>query len=786
MTGGTDTGGQRALKWHRRLPAQRRLRLLARLAGMSPAEFGLRLRRALRGRNDAARLEVAQTRAAAAGATLLTALGDDPAGVLAVALERRFFFPPGRRAELAAAARPLGDAIMAEAGRLLAGEVMLFERPLALDPAAIDWQADPLGAGRCWPAGWLSEATAIGERRADVKFVWELNRQQYLPLLGRAYWLSDDERYAARAAQLLASWLEQNPPAAGVNWCSHLEVGMRAISWLWTLPLLLAWPGLEQPLLRRWLVSLAAHYRHLVDNLSIYTDPTNHLIGETTALWLLATVLPGLPDATEQRRRCRALLLAELERQVLPDGVNVEQASSYHRFVLDFYLQFLQLSRMLDEPLPDSAERRIERMVEFCAALAGPAGRAPMTGDSDHARALPFSELVGWDFRDSLALGALLWRRSDWKTQAGPLPQAGVWLCGADAPARYAALAGRPAERFPPVAWFAHGGQAFFRAGKAELLFDAGPLGLWPNAAHGHADALSVQLRVDGRWLLADPGTGTYFADDGLRDRLRGSAAHATVNVDGLDQADPFDVFKWVNPTPLRVVQAPWSGGPFAFAGAAHGGYRRLRRPVGHRRSVLSLGDGCFVVVDELTGVGRHRVVWSWPFAPWAEVNDVDNGVCARAGASRAVLTSVCNAATVRRCRQPGVYSECYGRWQTAPRLTQQVECELSPRTPLLAFTFVDAAGRQSPEYLSVDTGPGGLLCRRRVGDAEQWLTLDPQPRRRSLGKELRATAGLAFAEYRQGGLRRALAYGGELTAATGGSPVSFRHDGRFSYYVRS
>ena len=61
----------------------------------------------------------------------------------------------------------------------------------------------------------------------------------------------------ARRRWMVADWLVQNPGGLGVNWCSHLEVAMRSISWLWTLPYVIAWDGLDADVLRRWLISLA-------------------------------------------------------------------------------------------------------------------------------------------------------------------------------------------------------------------------------------------------------------------------------------------------------------------------------------------------------------------------------------------------------------------------------------------------------------------------------------------------------------------------------------------------
>ena len=66
------------------------------------------------------------------------------------------------------------------------------------------------------------------------------------------------------------------------------------------------------------------------------------------------------------------------------------------------------------------------------------------------------------------------------------------------------------------------------------LIFDCGPLG---DGGHGHYDLLSVEAHGDGRPLVVDPGRGTYSEEPpNLRRWFRGTAAHNTVCVDGLDQ----------------------------------------------------------------------------------------------------------------------------------------------------------------------------------------------------------------------------------------------------------
>lgn len=67
-------------------------------------------------------------------------------------------------------------------------------------------------------------------------------------------------------------------------------------------------------------------------------------------------------------------------------------------------------------------------------------------------------------------------------------------------------------------------------------------------------------------------------------------------------------------------------GTPVEYAAAEHYGYQRLRRPLAHRRAVLSLGEGRFVIVDMLRGCGSYRVSRRFVFAPQVSLSRHDDG----------------------------------------------------------------------------------------------------------------------------------------------------------------
>ncbi len=98
--------------------------------------------------------------------------------------------------------------------------------------AKMSWCSDPI-SGKKWPMKFHRRINIFaGDTGAgDIKYVWELNRHQFLITLAKAYRVTGDERYARAGVELIEDWIESNPYNTGVNWTSGLEVAIRSLSW---------------------------------------------------------------------------------------------------------------------------------------------------------------------------------------------------------------------------------------------------------------------------------------------------------------------------------------------------------------------------------------------------------------------------------------------------------------------------------------------------------------------------------------------------------------------------
>ncbi len=285
----------------------------------------------------------------------------------------------------------------------------------------------------------------------------------------------------------------------------------------------------------RWLESVFRHAEFIRRNFSLYSSANNHLIGEAAGLFIAAQTWPHWPQAETWSSTAREILEREVMLQNADDGVNREQAIAYQQFEIDLLLLASQATAHR-QPFSGHYLSHVERMLEFIASVIDAGGNVPMIGDADDGVAVRWSpESFEHRYRASLAAGAIVFEREDFKAKAGPLDDASRWLFGDDGVRRYAALgipqplaAALPVRREFPQGGYYILGCDFESIGEIRLIADAGPLGYREIAAHGHADALSFTLSVGGTEYFVDPGTFAYHTQEDWRRYFRGTGAHNT------------------------------------------------------------------------------------------------------------------------------------------------------------------------------------------------------------------------------------------------------------------
>jgi Heparinase II/III-like protein/Heparinase II/III N-terminus len=596
---------------------------------------------------------------------------------------QRFVLGPGSKSRVVNSilgAFP-GSASHAVAGadRILDGRYdLLGYRGLRFAPASpaigsgsrrVDWHFDPVNQRRAPRVAWPS-VRFLDPSCGDHKIIWELNRHQHWLTLGRAFWLTGEQKYRDRCVIELLDWLDANPPLLGINWASMLELAFRTLSWTWAISL---FAGDERdarqddgaPWLVDLLLALDLQLTHIENHLSSYFSPNTHLLGEALALYVCGTAVPALTASARRVETGRRILLAEVSRQIGSDGGHLERSTHYHRYVLDFYLLALIVARINRDPAAAEFERAVSRLASAARLLADDRGRVPHIGDDDGGMLTPITGRPPDDLRDSLAIAATLLERPE--LSIGGVPEEACWLLAHETFEQVDATPAPAASARVPSGALEETGYYISRSAAADhLVIDGGPHG-YQNGGHAHADALSLTFSVHGLPLFIDPGTGCYTSDAGLRDRFRSTALHNTVTVDGRPSSVTNGPFHWSQVANSRVLRWQTSAA-FDYFDGEHDGYR----PITHRRRILAFHGDLLIVADTVDGSGTHETAIHWHIDPaWSAHVQGRRTTLRRDGhdISLTVPEGTVEAFTADRDSGLGWHSPAYGRVEPATTL---------------------------------------------------------------------------------------------------------------------
>ncbi|MCL5289116.1 MAG: heparinase II/III family protein [Acidobacteria bacterium] len=516
----------------------------------------------------------------------------------------------------------------------------------------IDWHRDPQSGYR-WPlrnAGELRIVHATPE--ADVKRPWELGRFHHLLPLGKAHLVTREPRHAAEFAGQITHWLKENPYPRGIHWAMPMEAAIRGMNWIAAGAFFAADEALEESFWQEFLRALFLHGRFVFAHRE--WNPVargNHYLACVVGLLHLGALFADNPEAQGWLRFARREFVKEMGAQVREDGVAHEGSSGYHVFLTEMFLTgAMLLTRLRTKEAegglktaptkPDTTElrgpeawaqlvescgkeftARLEKMFEFIAALAAGRERAPILGDADDGRLLPYCAAKEEAAAHLLSVGRVLFGRNDFPSDAHGCEE--VWWRLGRAPELFRSPPGSvPVES----AAFHHSGYFFFASPRLRGSLRCGPLGINGWANHAHCDQLNVEFCWDGRPVVVDPGTYLYSGNAAERNLFRSTRAHNTVVVDGEEQNRfwPGLLFRMMDDT--RSDARIWRAGAerVEFVGE-HSGYRRLRGKLNvTRRVALDPRREMLFMGDTLRGKGTHKLEWFFHFGSGIEPERVE------------------------------------------------------------------------------------------------------------------------------------------------------------------
>lgn len=513
--------------------------------------------------------------------------------------------------------------LMDQADQILEDRLSFFDLQDQFIGDPIDWHMD-WSAKKSAPLR-LSVLTDYRDFRSvgDCKLVWEPNRHHQLVVLGRAYKVSGDKKYAKKVVQLLLNWINANPVGYGMNWKSPLEIGIRLINWVWAIDLIRDADVIDDSSWAAIVDSIYVAEWDVQRKFSEGSSANNHLIGEAAGVFIATSYLPQLPNAHKWNAESRKILEREIVRQSYADGCSREHAFGYQFFVL----QFLTLSGLIAEkvkkPLSKAYFSRLHEMYKFIANVSADSGVQPNLGDADDGYVLDLGELPK-QAPQLISVGGHM--MGDARLIGDVASESAFWLFGKTS------FANEPEHRPLASSAFPESGYYLLRSDTDDgstkpvisVLFDCAELGYDSIAAHGHADCLSFTLNVGNVEFLVDPGTYDYFSYPEWRQSFRETRAHNTVEVDDESQSISLGPFLWGDRANAEALH--WRDEPqrVEICGR-HDGYTRLADPLVHtRRLCLDKSERELLIDDSFDCKSQHTIRRYFHLSEHCSVNQVD------------------------------------------------------------------------------------------------------------------------------------------------------------------
>lgn len=571
----------------------------------------------------------------------------------------------------------------------------------------VQWYVNALTGGRCDPGQPWYEVPSFLPEQGDVRTIWDPSR---------AAWAIDLARWGARGMQPSAaatfrkwwdSWLNACPPFRGVHWMCGQESSVRLLAMslaFWALGSEL--PPEDWGRLAR--LAWATGYRVAKHINYAISQKNNHAISEAMGLLLVSHLFPELRESSRWQERGRRVLQDELRRQIYDDGSYVQHSMNYQRVMLNSAIVGLRLAELAGRPFPRDVYERLGRAGEFLFQMMDtPTGRLPNYGPNDGSNTLPLSECDRLDYRPVIQTTHYLVHRRR-LLPPGPWDEALIWLFGRDA------LASPQEEpRRPVSSAFEAGGYYTLRRPETWAMTRCHTY----RDRQSQCDTLHVDLWYRGRNVLRDSGSYQYYIPSSpeLEHFFKSIRAHNTVQVDGAEALGLVSRFLWL-PWSRAVKRGFETGGngPIWFEGQCVD-YDRVPWNAVHRRTVISLDEASWVIVDDLLGAGRHELTLRWHLLDAPYEADEPGGRVRLSVDGRPMVVHVAGSpsgpgrfAVVRGCEEPGRVqgfdSPSYGERFAAPVIEVGGQYDLPQRFVTVVSPQHGSAARCSMEESGIET----------------------------------------------------------------------------------
>ena len=487
----------------------------------------------------------------------------------------------------------------------------------------------------------------------DIKLIWEQSRMNWVVAFAQRA-RNGDEGSLKRLNYWLSDWIESNPPYLGPNWKCGQEASIRVMH-LCGAALML---GQERDSLLGLQELIRLHLRRIAPTIHYaIAQNNNHGTSEAAALFIGGSWLDasGAPDGEKYEKLGRRWLDNRASKLIEEDGSFSQYSLNYHRMVLDtFSVAEIWRKTLGREKFSPAFYDRAGRATSWLHQMVCPlSGDGPNLGANDGSHLLQLTESSYRDFRPSVQLASNLFegRRA--------YPNNGFW----DTHLAWMGIVNEESSAAEYVNCdYELGGYKILRSTDATAIFRFPKFRYRPS----QADAMHIDLWVNGTNLLCDAGSYSYNSTPDWSGYFNGTASHNTVQFDDRDQMPKLGRFLFGNWLQTKKVSAITVDGLDVSSSASYCDFRGAE----HFRHV-NVNNCRLTIFDKVKGFNEKAVIrWRLTDSEWI-LKTTKNGVQVSDGVNRLTVTS--DVPILRTDIVDGWKSLFYMQKQTVPVLEVEV-----------------------------------------------------------------------------------------------------------------
>ncbi len=392
----------------------------------------------------------------------------------------------------------------------------------------IDWHSD-FKIGYKWRGSTFCKYIQFGHiNGVDIKTPWELSYFHHLALLGEAYVLTGNEKYAREYENQISDWINNNKVGFGVGWACAMIVAIRVVNWLAALEFYSKTMPFSDAFLQKLYASVDEHGKFIRSHLEYESGAaTNHYLFNLAGLLFISIYCSFLKEAADWQKFAINELSKEIRKQVYDDGCNFEASTSYHKFVLEMFFYLDVIGERAGIEFPDYYQKKLKEMFEFLVYGLKPDGTIPQVGDNDSGRFIMSCKRPVLEHKYLLSAASIYYNDSKFKLPYVDFDEEAFWIFGYRGKKIFDGLPKRvkrsQSKAFKDAGWY------IMRDNNNYCFISCGPNGQKGKGGHAHNDKLSFELMLGGRNIIVDPGTYIYSSYPEERNKFRSTEYHNTV-----------------------------------------------------------------------------------------------------------------------------------------------------------------------------------------------------------------------------------------------------------------